>query len=254
MSGQRIDNAINAVDQLRQRIACNRSSSCSFSDFVLQVLSPRGDDVALDIGPGLGSQLLPVADRVARAVGLDVSAEAVAELRARLAESRAAVIQGNMDDLATLDLGAPAFSLVYAIYSLYYSGDPARVVRRVAALLRGEHARFVCINPDVGNNETWFADLRQLFELPADVVGVPHVGSDVILPACLDSFRTVECISYEDRIRFPTLDALMVYYDACAPYCRPDERAAVQRYFGAKIERDGGYEIPKRSLALVGRF
>ncbi len=207
MSGQRIDNGINAVDQLRQRIACNRSSSHSFSDFVLQVLSPRGDDVALDIGPGLGSQLLPVAERVARPVGLDISADAVGELQARLAGSRAAVIQGDMDELDELDLGAPAFSLVYAVYSLYYSGDPARVVRRVAELLRGEHARFVCINPDVGNNETWFTDLRRLFELPADVVGVPHVGRDLILPACLDAFRTVDCISYEDHIRFPTLEA-----------------------------------------------
>ena len=146
MSGQRTDNGINAVDQLRQRIACNRSSSHSFSDFVLQVLSPRGDDAALDIGPGLGSQLLPVAERVARAVGLDISAEAIAELRARLAGPRAVVIQGDMDDLDELDLGG-SFSLVYAVYSLYYSGEPARVVPRIAGLLRGEHARFVRINP-----------------------------------------------------------------------------------------------------------
>jgi hypothetical protein len=45
----------------------------------------------------------------------------------------------------------------------------------------------------------------------------------------------------------------MSYYDACAPYCRPDRRDEALRYFGAEIERGGGYAITKRSLAVIGR-
>lgn len=251
MPQPRVLNAANTVAQLRQRIACNQSSSRAFSGFVLDVLDPREADVALDIGSGLGPQLIPVAERVRGVIGLDLSPELAAELRRRVARPNAAVIVGDMDDLANLDLGGP-FTLVYAVYSLYYSRDPARVVKDVAGLLDGPRARVVSVTPDVGNNEMWYADLGRLYEVSADALDVPHVCRRLILPAFLDTFRTVTCLSYRDRVRFSSLDALMAYYDACAPYCRPDKRDEALRYFGAAFDRDGGYEIAKRSLAIVG--
>jgi hypothetical protein len=247
-----VGNALNSVARLRQRIASNRSASRDFAAFVLETLQPTADDRALDLGPGLGAQLIPVAERVRRVVGLDISSEMVAELRKRMSARNAEVRVGDMDDLGgALHRGAP-FTLVYAVYSLYFSRDPARVVRAVAGLLGGASARFVAVAPDAGNNQAWFADLGRLYELPADAVDVPNVCRRDILPAFLEVFRTVTCRSYRDRIRFPTLTALMDYYDACAPYCRPDKRGEAQRYFAAKIERDGGYEIAKHSLAVVG--
>jgi SAM-dependent methyltransferase len=244
-------NAVNTIERLQQRIDCNQSSSRSFAEFVITVLRPQADDIALDIGPGLGSQLIPLAARVRRIVGLDLSAEMVAELQARTAGAAAEILRGDMDDLGNIVPSGP-FSLIYAVYSLYYSHAPASVVRQVAALLASERGRFVCINPDAGNNQGWFADLGALYDLPADVVGVPHIGQRVILPAFREAFAAVECFSYEDRKRFLTLESLMAYYDACAPYCRPDTRDEAARFFGEKIEREGGYEIAKRSLAIVG--
>ena len=246
-----VGNAVNTVAQLRQRIACNQSRSRAFPSFVLELLSLREDDSALDIGPGLGTQFIPVAERVRRVVGLDVSPEMVAELRTRVAGPNAVLVVDDMDNLPDLDLGGP-FTLVYAVYSLHYSQDPARVVKAVAGLLDGARARFVTVTPDAGNNETWFADLGQLYELPAEALGVPHVGRRLILPAFLDTFRTVTCTTYRDRVRFSGLDALMAYYDACAPYCRPDKRDEALHYFRAKLDHDGTYEIEKHSLGVVG--
>jgi SAM-dependent methyltransferase len=249
-----VGNALNNVAKLRQRLACNQSASRDFSAFVLELLQPVAEDRALDLGPGLGAQLIPVAERVGRVVGLDISPEMVAELRERMRADNAEVVVGDMDGLdGAAHLGGP-FTLVYAVYSLYFSRDPARVVRAVAGLLDGSRARFVAVAPDAGNNLAWFADLGRLYELPADTVDVPNVCRRDILPAFLDVFRTVTCTPYRDRIRFPTLAPLMDYYDACAPYCRPDKRDEAQRYFAAKIERDGGYEIAKHSLAVVGRL
>lgn len=243
-------NAINTVARLGSRIACNQSRTQEFSRFVLEQLAPRAEDAALDIGPGLGAQLTAVAERVRRIVGVDVSSELVGELRIR-APRNAVVIAGDMDDLAGLDIGGP-FSLVYAVYSLHYSRDPARVVEAVAGLLGGSGARFVTVTPDVGNNAAWFADLGRLYEVPAEVLDVPQVGRGLILPAYRAAFGAVTVATYQDRVRFPSLAALMTYYDACAPYCRPDQRDAARRYFGAKIDRDGGYEIAKHSVAVIG--
>ena len=245
------DNRANTVARLRQRIACNQSSTGGFGAFVLRLLDAREDDVVLDIGPGLGNHFIPVAERVRRIVGLDISEEMVRELRERANRDNTTVVAGDMDDLDRLDLGAP-FTLVYSVYSLYYSRDPARVVKLVAALLAGARARLVCVTPDEGNNAAWYADLGKLYEVQADALEVPYVCRRVILPAFGDTFSEVHTTPYEDRVRFPTLEALMAYYDACAPYCRPDKREDALRYFGAKIAADGFYELTKRSLGIVG--
>jgi SAM-dependent methyltransferase len=246
-----VGNAVNSVAQLQQRITCNRGGSRSFAQFVLDILNPREDDSVLDIGCGLGAQLIPVAERVRRIVGLDVSAEMVAALRSRIEQQpKAEIVERDMDDLP--DGIGGRFTLAYAVYSLYYSRDPGRVVKNVAGLLNGSRARFVTVHPDAGNNAEWFEDLDQLYEVPAVIRHVPELCRRAILPALLDTFRTVTPTSYRDHVRFASLDALMAYYDACAPYCRPDKRDEALRHFSAKLERDGGYQITKCSVALVG--
>ena len=208
--------------------------------------------MALDLGPGLGRQMIPLAGMVRRIVGLDSSPEMTAVLRAGLPVPNVEVIQGDMDDLADLGLDG-GFTLVYSVYSLYYATRPARVVEAARRLLTGPRARVVVVAPDVGNNDAWFADLGQLYPVPADVLEVPRVCRSVVLPAFLDAFRSVVCASFWSTIRFPTVDALMRYYDACAPYCRADRRAEAVTHFRTLVERDGSYGIEKRSLGLVGR-
>ena len=242
----------NTPERLRARLAANRGASADFDRFVLDLLAPSPGDAALDLGPGTGKQLLPLAGRVARIVGVDRCPRMVAALAPHVRAPGARVVQADMDELAGLDL-AGGFSLVYAVYSLYYSADPARVVEAVASLLQGARARFVVVTPDVGNNARWHADLGRLFDVPPDVLEVAGLCREVILPALRDAFPTVTCATHRSDVRFASLDALMRYYDGCAPYCRPDRRAEARAYFAAAFERDGEYVIAKRSLGLVGR-
>jgi SAM-dependent methyltransferase len=242
----------NTPVRLDARLACNRSGSTDFERFVLDLLEPASPDVVLDIGPGTGTQLLPLAARVRQILGLEISPDMVAALAPRLPTPNARIRLGNMDDLPALGLPR-GFSLVYAVYSLYYSIDPRRVVESVRRLLRGPGARFVVVAPDQGNNAGWFADLGQLFEVPADALEVPRICREVILPAFLDHFRVVTCSTLCSDVRFPTLADLMRYYDGCAPYCLPERRADAEAYFQEAFAHDGAYVIAKRSLALVGR-
>ena len=245
-------NRINTPEQLRERTTCNRSAAADFDRFVLDLLEPSETDVALDIGPGLGRQMIPLAAAVRRIVGLDTSPEMARTLRAELEAPGAEVVVGDMDDLAGLRLPGP-FTLVYAVYSLYYSPKPARVVEAVSGLLGGPGARFVVVVPDVGNNAGWFEDLGRLCPLPADVLEVPRTGRSVILPAFLNTFERVTCATFRSTIHFPTVESVMRYYDACAPYCRQDRRAEATELFQALVARDRGYRIAKHSLGLVGR-
>jgi hypothetical protein len=157
-----------------------------------------------------------------------------------------------MDDLADLELGG-YFTLVHSVYSLYYSGDPARVVEAAAHLLEGSRARFVVVAPDLGNNRVWHSDLARIYDLPADVLDVPRICPDVVLAAFREVFRTVNCSLLRSEVSFPTLEELMRYYDACGPYCLAERRGEAQEYFRAKVEREGGYRVSKRSIGLIGR-
>ena len=166
-------NRINTPERLRERLACNLSASGDFDRFVLELLQASPDDAALDIGPGLGKQMAFIAGIVRRLVGLDRSPEMVAATRALLPAPSVRVVQGDMDDLARLDLGGP-FTVAYAVDSLYYSADIPRVVAALARRLAGPTARLVVVTPDAGNNAEWFTDLARLYEVPEDVRTIPR--------------------------------------------------------------------------------
>ena len=193
-----MSNAINSVERLQQRLACNRSAPRSFPRFVQRLLAVRADDRVLDLGCGLGAQLLPVAEKARRVVGVDAAQEIVEALRERLPRADAEVVHGDMDALAELDLTGP-FTLAYSVYSVYYSADPARLVRAVVRLLAGARSRFVVVAPDLGNNERWYADLGRLYPLPEPVLESPRVCREVVLPAFLDAFPNVRCASFESE-------------------------------------------------------
>jgi SAM-dependent methyltransferase len=248
-----VGNSINTVERLEQRLACNRTAPGSFRRFVERLLQVRADDSVLDLGCGLGEQLIPAVEMAARAVGVDVSGEMLEALRKRLPRANAELVQGDMDALAELGLRGP-FSLAYSVYSIYYSRDPARLVRDVAARLAGPRARFVVVAPDLLNNHAWYADLGTLFALPEAVLDSVRVCRDTVLPALLDAFPDVRCASFRSDVEFASVDELMRYYDACAPYCRPERRAEAGAFFGRKLAETGSYTISKRALGLVGRL
>lgn len=242
----------NTPQRLRQRQACNQTGSADFGRFVLDLLAPTAEDTALDIGAGTGAQMIPLAGRVRRIVGLDRSPEMAAAVTARISGPSVRMLVGDMDALARLDL-ARDFSLIYAVYALHYASNPSGVIAAAAELLSGPDARLVVVTPDIGNNAAWFADLAQLYALPAEVLDVPSLGREVFLPAFRATFRTVTSAVLESEVAFSSLDPLIQYYDACPHYCRPDQRHDARRYFQDKLAWDGDYRITKRSLGIVGR-
>ncbi len=248
-----VSNAINTAPCLGQRVACNRSAPGSFRRFVQRLLAVRADDHALELGVGLGEQFLSVATKARLVVGVDISTELVEAVRARLQDPNCRVILGDMDELAALALPGP-FTLAYSVYSIYYSRDPARLVRTLHGMLAGPKARCVVVAPDLGNNAAWYADLGRLYRLPRAVLDSAAVCRKVVLPTCLDLFPGVRCATFRTDIDFTDLDDLMRYYDACAPYCRPERRKAARAFFARRFARNGSYRISKRTIGIVGQL
>ena len=100
MAESPVGNSANTAARLRDRIACNQAAHREFPRFVLEVLDARAEDSALEIGPGLGMQFVPVAERVDHSVQVDVERclELVREAAEVAAMTRGERILRSMDE------------------------------------------------------------------------------------------------------------------------------------------------------------
>lgn len=88
-------------------------------DSLLPLLPPGGSGVALEIGCGIGRIVQHLAPHCAEVIGVDISAEMVAQGRARLAHlPNVRVELGNGYDLG--DVGDDSLDLVYSFYVLQH--------------------------------------------------------------------------------------------------------------------------------------
>ena len=88
-----VSNAINTVERLEQRLACNRAAPGSFRRFVERLLQVREDDSVLDLGCGLGEQLIPAAETASRADTASVPASCTAAATAIIMYPACAMVE-----------------------------------------------------------------------------------------------------------------------------------------------------------------
>jgi trans-aconitate methyltransferase len=111
---------------------------------LVELLDPRPGERVLDVGCGTGELTKAIADRGARAVGIDASAEMIAEARRRFP-----ALEFSITDARALSVDAP-FDAVFSNAALHWIRPPEAAAARIfAALKRG--ARFVAEFGGEGN-------------------------------------------------------------------------------------------------------
>lgn len=103
---------------------------------LLDLLPARGIQDLLDLGTGTGRILELVADRVERAVGVDLSREMLAIARANLERAPRRNLQVRQGDMYQLPWPAASFDAVTVHQVLHFADDPADALAEAARVLR----------------------------------------------------------------------------------------------------------------------
>jgi SAM-dependent methyltransferase len=215
------------------------------------------DSLLLDLGSGTGTLLVSYASRIqppGECVAIDISAESLGRLRQRAVECGLPVrtYRMNMDEL--IDSSAHpelrGFSHISAVYSFYYSADPARLLDAAASRLTAD-GRVVVVAPTPGNNVEWFALLdeasvrvpRWIRNLDRDFI------RKVLEPNARRLFARVDAESATNVVTFRSAEELNAYWRSniyFSPEASPRVEMAIARRFDAGSE----FHITKRLKAV----
>jgi ubiquinone/menaquinone biosynthesis C-methylase UbiE len=105
---------------------------------VLAAVSPQPGDQVVDLGCGTGQLSLPLAERGARVLAIDVSAAMVGRLQANARERAIGNVEGLVIPIENLSLPAGSVDLVVTSYALHHlrDADKSRVVSAACQWLR----------------------------------------------------------------------------------------------------------------------
>jgi len=105
---------------------------------VLAAAAPRPGDKVVDLGCGTGQLSLPLAERGARVLAVDISEEMIGRLHGKARERRLDRVEGVAMPIEDLSLPAGSVDLVVTSYALHHlrDADKSRVVAAVYRWLR----------------------------------------------------------------------------------------------------------------------
>lgn len=104
---------------------------------VLDACQPAPGATAIDLGAGSGQVTLPLAQRCAHVLAVDVSASLLERLEAKAASSGITNIESLIQPIETLDLAPGSVDLIVSNYTLHHlrDADKARLMTRCFAWL-----------------------------------------------------------------------------------------------------------------------
>ena len=204
---------------LSNRILANQMfGSADLSHWLIEQLALRRDDTLLDVGCGTAVHLRAFARAIGRpgaCTGVDVSASSLDIARGSEADSHLSLrLQAlEMEHLDRL-LPAHRFSLITAVYSLYYSRDTWDTLDQMRALLPEDGSgRIAIMGPYGNNNAEWFRFIGQFMSLPDRVrESTTTFMFDPVLRFATTHFGTIVCRRFVNRICIPSKSELERYW------------------------------------------
>lgn len=254
-SGERRERATSA-EFLEKRIAINHTyASANFDAWLMDRLKILPGEDVLDVGCGSGAQTISFSKLVGlngSVSSLDISAESVALLKARLAAgARVQAVAADMGDLSEViaqQFSVKRYTLAHSSYALYYSSKRLQVLDVMrGALKRG--GRCAIFTPNVPHG---LVDLAARFTaMPAPVTESLRFGTDVLAPYFSRCFPRFDVHHFHNVMTLPSADVLLEFYRQTTyydPKIEPDMRAVAEE----EIRRTGSFKYEKNGYLIIG--
>jgi ubiquinone/menaquinone biosynthesis C-methylase UbiE len=142
--------------------ACQDARAEETQARLARLLSPAGDERALDVGTGAGAFALALAPLVRDVVGVDIVSELLAEARKRAPEN-ATFAEA---DATALPFAAASFDLVCTARTFHHVADPERVLEEMARVVRPRGT--VLVVDHIAPDDPAAADAVNAFERARD--------------------------------------------------------------------------------------
>jgi SAM-dependent methyltransferase len=112
------------TDHSTSERAFEKSGEWDLENHVLQGIELRSQAIALEIGCGIGRLLKPLAQHVAKVIGVDISGEMVREARARLAAFPNIQIHKTETNLSVVESSSVDFCFSYVVFQHFPAKKP----------------------------------------------------------------------------------------------------------------------------------
>jgi ubiquinone/menaquinone biosynthesis C-methylase UbiE len=107
-----------------------------FTRTVLELLAPDGDELAVDVGSGLGAFAFALAPHVARVIGVDSDAPSVGRAR-EVAQSQGVTnVEFRVGDARALNLADYTFDIAGCVRTLHHVDRPELVISELTRVTR----------------------------------------------------------------------------------------------------------------------
>lgn len=243
--GRAIDKRVQLNKRLQQH---------DFSQWILDILSPRTGEQVLEIGCGRGTQTIPIAQSIGQSghIGfLDRSAESVAYVQSEIAQlTSASPFTGDMDDIDQLLVdGDETYDLAFSVYALYYARDPGAVLNSMLNRL-SPGGRLCVVGPDTPHG---LVELARLFHsIPATVDESLRFRNTVVEPFFKSNFSKIQIHILKNPQHFSDPDDFLEFYQQTT-YFEPTAQEEIRQHVAKQMTDGSDFFIDKISYAVIAK-
>jgi ubiquinone/menaquinone biosynthesis C-methylase UbiE len=251
---------------LEQREALNKAAArFDLEEWIIAHVRPASGQRVLDLGCGRGKQLFALAPLVlpgGSLLGLDVSPDAVSEVRRRAAaegHGHVEAIECGLDDCLPR-LAGRSFERILSTYAIYYARDMVGLIRELRTNLADGGQAFHC-GFGRGSNQEIIAIMNRVASTRAGggaaSGGGPSGGvlpiEDFIAPRQIEQLRAtyaqVDVARLENHIDFPSTEAVLRWWTNHNSY-RPELLEQVRREVAAVVDAQGVFTLTKSVIGV----
>ena len=222
-------------------------------DWMMQFLPALEGRRMVDLGCGSGKQIMrfaPLVGPEGSILGIDASAQAVEEVRAKAGQAGYAWVEAEqlgLDDSVDF-LADRSFDLVVSTYAIYYASDFVKLLKDLGDRMP-PGGELLVVGPGTGTNREISDIVARLSPSASEKLYVSDFIDEAGIAALADHFGGCETHRLDNPIRFHGTEEVMAWWRNHNSYV-PDLEAEARAAIEAQLDEAGQWYMTKSLLAL----